>query len=57
MEKRSKTRKSYQPPTLTNLTPEEAKLKLLDAAKQGDKEAKELLESIYCDKSEKEGVA
>jgi Tfp pilus assembly protein PilP len=42
--KAKKTRKPYEKPTVTKLTPEEAEAKLLDAANKGDQGAKSLLE-------------
>jgi hypothetical protein len=42
-QKKNKQRKSYQKPTATKLSPEEAKLKLLDYANKGDQGAKDLL--------------
>ena len=41
-----KPRKPYEKPTATKLTPEQAKLKLLDAANRGDQGAKDLLEMM-----------
>jgi len=41
-----KSRKPYEKPTATKLTPEQAKLKLLDAANRGDQGAKDLLEMM-----------
>jgi hypothetical protein len=41
-----KSRKPYEKPTVTKLTPEEARAKLLDAADKGDQGAKEFLEMI-----------
>ena len=41
-----KPRKPYERPTVTKLTPEEARAKLLDAANKGDQGAKEFLEMI-----------
>jgi len=50
---KSKHRKPYQKPTVTSMNPEEAKLKLLDLAKQGDEEAREMLEMIFPAEAEK----
>jgi hypothetical protein len=46
MEKKSKTRKPYETPTLRKLTPEQVRLKLVPHAEKGDEEAKELLKSL-----------
>jgi hypothetical protein len=36
-------RKPYEKPTVTQLTPEEAKLKLIDLASRGDEQAKKMV--------------
>ena len=41
------TRKPYEKPTLAELTPEQAKLKLVNLANRGDKGAKEFLEKMF----------
>jgi hypothetical protein len=41
-----RTGNPYEKPTVTKLTPEEAKAKLLDAANRGDQGAKDLLEMM-----------
>jgi hypothetical protein len=49
-EKRARnTRKPYEKPTVTKLTPEQAKLKLLGHASAGDQGAKDLLELMFRD--------
>ena len=45
--KKKKKRKSYEQPTVTTLTPEQAKPKLLAHAMKGDEGARELLELIF----------
>ena len=42
--KTAKHRKSYEKPSITKLTAEEVKLKLIDHARRGDQRAKEMLE-------------
>ena len=42
----AKARKPYVQATITKLTPEQTKLKLLGAASMGDQAAKELLEML-----------
>jgi hypothetical protein len=44
--KAKKTRKPYEKPTATRLTPEQAKLKLLRHASTGDEGARDLLEMM-----------
>jgi hypothetical protein len=46
MKKKAKTRKPYATPTLTKLTPEQARLKLVPDANKGNEGAKELLKSL-----------
>jgi len=46
-------RKPYQPPTVTRLTPEEAKIKLVEHARNGDGEAMDLLELIFPEEAKK----
>jgi len=45
--KKEKRRKPYEKPTATKLTPEEAKLKLVDHARRGDQGAKDILEILF----------
>ena len=40
-------RKPYERPTATKLTPEEAKVKLVQLARKGDQEAMHLLEIMF----------
>jgi len=42
-------RKTYEKPTLTKLTPEEAKLKLVSRASRGDQGAKDFLKKMFPD--------
>jgi hypothetical protein len=42
-----KPRKPYAKPTITELTPEQVKEKLLRLVKKGDLKAKELLEKMF----------
>jgi hypothetical protein len=51
--KEQNRRKPYEKPTLTQLTPEEAKLKLIDLVSRGDEQAKEMLVMILPDEAEK----
>jgi hypothetical protein len=44
---KEKRRKPYERPTATRLTPDEAKVKLLEDARKGDEEAMHLLESMF----------
>jgi len=46
-------RKPYEKPTATKLTSEEAKAKLIDHASRGNQEAKEILEMMFSEESEK----
>lgn len=46
-------RKPYEKPVATQLTPEEAKRKLIDQADGGSQEAKDLLEMIFANEAEK----
>lgn len=48
-----KDRKPYGKPTVTKLTPEEAKLKLVHLANRGDEAAKELLEKMFPEEARK----
>jgi len=45
--KKEKRRKRYEKPTATKLTPEEAKVKLVDHARRGDQGARNLLEMMF----------
>lgn len=44
-----KAKKPYVKPTITKLTPEQARLKLLGAASEGDEGAKDLLKLMFPD--------
>ena len=46
-------RKPYHPPTVTMLTPEEAKIKLVEHARNGDGEAMDLLKIIFPEEAKK----
>ncbi|MGE5113232.1 MAG: hypothetical protein ACM3JB_20400 [Acidobacteriaceae bacterium] len=46
-------RKPYEKPVATQLTPEEAKRKLIDHANRGSQDAKDLLEMIFAQEAEK----
>ena len=46
-------RKPYEKPTVRQLTPEEAKLKLIDLASHGDEEAKAMLEMMFPEEAKK----
>jgi hypothetical protein len=46
-------RKPYYPPTVTRLTPEEAKIKLVEHARNGDGEAMDLLKIIFPEEAKK----
>ena len=46
-------RKPYEKPTVRQLTPEEAKLKLIALASHGDKEAKAMLEMMSPEEAKK----
>ena len=46
-EQKEKSRKPYERPTATSLTPEEAKVKLLEHARKGDREAMNLLQMMF----------
>jgi hypothetical protein len=50
--KRKKKRKPYERPTATQLSPDEAKAKLLRLADQGDQQAKEMLRTMFPDESQ-----
>ena len=52
MEKATR-RKPYHPPTVTRLTPEEAKIKLVEHARNGDGEAMDLLKIIFSEEAKK----
>ncbi len=52
--KARRTRKPYEKPTVTKLTPEEAKAKLLEAANKGDRGAKEHLEMMSHEENAKD---
>jgi hypothetical protein len=56
MKKRPKTRQPYETPTLTRLTSEQAKLKLVSRADKGDLGAKELLDLMPSKKSNGKGA-
>jgi hypothetical protein len=51
--KEENRRKSYEKPTATKLTPQEAKLKLIDHVSRGNQEANEILEMMFPEESEK----
>ena len=53
----AKARKPYVKPTATQLTREQAKLKLLGHATVGDQGAKELLEMMFPEGAQKESKA
>ena len=46
MKTKAKTKKPYEKPTVTKMTPEQARLKLAPYAKKGYDGAKKLLESM-----------
>jgi hypothetical protein len=46
-------RKFYEKPTVRQLTPEEAKLKLIALASHGDEEAKAMLEMMFPEEAKK----
>ena len=50
---KGKHRKPYEKPTVTKLTPEEAKLKLVHLAGKGDEQAKEMLQRIFPEEAKK----
>jgi hypothetical protein len=50
----AKRGRPYEKPTLTKLTPEQAKLKLLGHASKGDKGAQELLELMFPETSSRD---
>jgi hypothetical protein len=50
---KEKRRSPFEKPTVTKMTPEEAKLKLLDLAKKGDNGAKEMLEMMLPEDAKK----
>jgi hypothetical protein len=49
-----KKKKSYLPPTLTKLTPEQARRFVIDHSNCSDQEALELLESLRREQQQKE---
>lgn len=51
--KAQKDRKPYEKPTATRLTPEQAKLKLIDLASKGDQAAKDMLEALFPEGAQK----
>jgi len=55
--KQAKTRKPYEKPTVTKLTPEQAKPKLFGHASMGDQGAKDLLELMFPDAAPKDSKA
>jgi len=57
MESSPGTRKPYERPTVTELTPEQAKLKLLGHATMGHQGAKDLLELIFREVPSKDSCA
>jgi hypothetical protein len=46
MKKKAGTKKPYRQPTLTQLTPEEARLRLAPYVEKGDEGAKKLMQSV-----------
>jgi hypothetical protein len=50
---KDKPRKPYEKPTVTKLTPEEAKFKLIDHASRGDQGAKDMLEMMFPEETKK----
>ncbi len=44
-----KMRKPYEKPSVTNLTPEQAKQKLLRLVNRGDEQAKKLLKEMFAE--------
>ena len=63
MESKDPKKKPYSPPTLTNLTPEQAKTLLADRKNCGEEEAADLLEMPptakpeHCDESEAQALS
>jgi len=51
--KEGSRRKPYEKPTVTQLTPEEAKLKLIDHASRGDEQAREMLVMTFPEEAQK----
>ena len=51
--KEENRRRPYEKPTLTQLTPEEAKLKLIDFASHGDEQAKQMLVMMFPEEAKK----
>jgi hypothetical protein len=51
--KEDSRRKPYEKPTVTQLTPEEAKLKLIDHASRGDKQAREMSVMSFPEEAQK----
>lgn len=52
--KEESRRRPYQKPTLTKLTPEEAKLKLIDHARLGDQGATDMLKMMFSEEAKKQ---
>jgi len=50
---KDKPRKLYEKPTVTKLTPEEAKFKLIDHASRGDQGSKDMLEMMFPEEAKK----
>ncbi|MFZ1141096.1 MAG: hypothetical protein WCF26_20380 [Candidatus Sulfotelmatobacter sp.] len=50
---KEKRRKPYEKPTVTKLTAEEAKLKLIDHASRGDQGVKDILEMMFPEEAKK----
>lgn len=46
-EENKRQREPYEKPTATKLTPEQAKVKLMDHATVGDEQAKELFDTLF----------
>ena len=51
--KEQNRRKPYEKPTVTQLTPEAAKLKLIDLGSRGDEQAQEMLVMRFPEEAEK----
>jgi hypothetical protein len=52
-QKHERCRKPYEKPTVTKLTSEEAKLKLVDHASRGDQGATDMLEMMFPEEAKK----
>jgi hypothetical protein len=52
-EQKEKSRKPYERPTASRLTPEEARVRLLEHARKGDREAMNLLEMMFPEEAKK----